>query len=42
MFNGCSSLAEVPNFDTSKVKDMLHMFIGCTSLVEVPKLDTSK
>ena len=41
MFNGCSSLEEVPLFDTSRVKDMNHMFLGCTQLKEIPAFDTS-
>ena len=34
MFNGCKNLRNlnIPNFDTSKVKDMQSMFSGCKSL----------
>jgi surface protein len=42
MFYGCSSLKEVPEFDTSKVTNMSGMFYGCESLKKVPKFDTSK
>lgn len=41
MFYGCSSLQEVPLFDTSRVKDMNRMFLGCTQLKEIPAFDTS-
>ena len=32
MFNGCSSLTTVPEFDTSRVTSMTGMFNGCSSL----------
>ena len=42
MFNGCSSLVEIPQLDTSKVTNMSGMFTRCSSLKEIPHLDTSK
>ena len=41
MFNGCSSLTEVPLFDTSNGTNFSNMFYGCSSLTEVPLFDTS-
>ena len=41
MFQGCTSLTNVPLFDTSAVTDMSYMFRGCTSLTNVPLFDTS-
>ena len=41
MFSGCSSLTEVPSFDTSNVTNMNSMFSGCTNLTSVPLFDTS-
>ena len=42
MFLGCSSLTQVPIFDTSEVEVFSTMFRGCTSLRSVPVYDTSK
>jgi surface protein len=42
MFYGCSSLKEVPLFDTSKVKDTGSMFYKCLSLETVPFADKIK
>lgn len=42
IFDGCSSLTYVPQFDTSKVTAMTRIFYGCTSLVDIPQLNTSK
>jgi surface protein len=42
MFNGCSSLATVPPFDTAKVTNMTSMFYNCSSLTTVPPFDTAK
>ena len=41
MFNGCTSLTEIPLIDTSAVINMGGMFNGCTSLTEIPLIDTS-
>ena len=41
MFNGCSSLTEVPLFDTSNGTNFSNMFQNCSSLTEVPLFDTS-
>ena len=40
MFYGCSSLVNVPLYDTSMVTDFRGMFGKCTSLEHVPELDT--
>ena len=42
MFLQCSSLTQVPLFDTSEVEVFSTMFSGCTSLRSVPAYDTSK
>lgn len=42
MFLECSSLTQVPLFDTSEVEVFSTMFRGCTSLRSVPAYDTSK
>lgn len=42
MFLECSSLTQVPLFDTSEVEVFSTMFSGCTSLISVPAYDTSK
>lgn len=36
MFNGCTSLVEVPKFDTSKVTAIARMFASCPNLKKVP------
>ena len=41
VFSGCSSLKNVPPFNTSAVLNFSYMFDGCGSLQEVPFLDTS-
>ena len=41
MFLMCSSLTQVPLFDTSEVEVFSTMFRGCTSLRSVPVYDTS-
>lgn len=42
MFVNCSSLTQVPLFDTSNVEEFLLMFKGCSSLTSVPAFDTSR
>ena len=34
MFDGCTSLKEVPQFDTSNVTDMTSMFHSCNKLTD--------
>ena len=41
MFYSCSSLTEIPLFDTSNVTTMNYMFDSCTGLTEIPSFDTS-
>ena len=41
MFNNCSSLTSVPEFDTSNVTNISYMFSGCSGLTSVPEFDTS-
>ena len=41
MFDGCSSLTEVPQLDTSNGTNFSFMFDSCTLLTDVPQLDTS-
>ena len=41
MFQGCTALTTVPQFDTSNVTDMSSMFQGCTALTTVSQFDTS-
>ena len=41
MFAYCSSLASVPEFDTSSVTNMESMFYKCSALTSVPLFDTS-
>ena len=41
MFYGCP-LNELPQLDTSNVKDMTSMFDGCSNLTTIPQIDTSK
>ena len=41
MFNGCSKLKTVPQFDTAKVTKMTFMFDGCYELTTVPLFDVS-
>ena len=40
MFYGCL-LNELPQLDTSNVKDMTSMFEGCKNLTTIPQIDTS-
>ena len=40
MFYGCP-LNELPQLDTSNVKDMTSMFDGCKNLTTIPQIDTS-
>ena len=40
MFYGCL-LNELPQLDTSNVKDMTSMFDGCKNLTTIPQIDTS-
>ena len=40
MFYGCP-LNELPQLDTSNVKDMTSMFDGCKNLTAIPQIDTS-
>ena len=42
LFDGCSSLIQVPDLDTSQVTNMQYMFRGCSSLTQVSGLDTSQ
>ena len=42
LFNGCSSLTQVPDMDTSQVTSMSSMCRGCSSLTQVPDMDTSQ
>ena len=42
LFFGCSSLASVPEFDTSQATNMQSMFQACSSLTSIPALDTSQ
>ena len=42
MFNSCSKLKTVPQFDTANVTDMSSMFNGCSKLKTVPQFDTAK
>lgn len=42
MFNSCSSLIAIPEFDTSKTTKFHYMFSGCRNLLAIPVLDTSK
>lgn len=41
LFEGCSSLTEIPLFDTSKYTSMMSMFNGCSKLTSVPLFNTS-
>ena len=41
MFRYCSSLREVPLFDTSGMTNMSNMFYGCYAITEVPQFNTS-
>ena len=41
MFYGCP-LNELPQLDTSNVKDTTSMFDGCKNLTTIPQIDTSK
>lgn len=42
LFHGCSSLASIPELDTSQVTNMSSMFTDCSTLTSVPAMDTSK
>lgn len=41
MFNNCTNLTSIPEFDTSKVANMDNMFSDCTSLTAIPQFNTS-
>lgn len=41
MFNGCSSLTDLPEMETSYTTDMYYMFYGCSSLINIPQMVTS-
>ena len=41
MFSGCSSLASIPQLNTSNAKNMSFMFSYCQQLTTIPQLDTS-
>ena len=41
MFNGCSSLTEVPQLDTSNGTNFSYIFNGCELLTTIPQFDTS-
>ena len=41
-FSGCTSLEEIPNFDTQNVTDMRNTFYGCSVLTKIPNFNTSK
>ena len=41
MFNGCTNLTTIPNFDTSKVISISYMFNNCSNLTTIPNFDTS-
>ena len=41
MFDSCSDLTSIPQFNTSNVTNMQNMFSSCTNLTAVPVLDTS-
>lgn len=41
MFEGCTNLKEIPQFDMSRITNMSSMFKGCSSLTSIPVLDTS-
>ena len=42
LFNGCNTLASVPDMDTSQVTNMQSMFSNCWSLTSVPALNTGQ
>ena len=42
MFVYCSSITDIPAFDTSKVTRMSYMFDRCGSLTTIPAFNTSK
>ena len=42
MFKDCTSLTEIPYFDTSKVYSFYQAWQGCSSLTEFPQIDASK
>ena len=41
MFSNCTSLATIPQLDTSSVTNMNSMFSNCVHLATIPQLDTS-
>lgn len=41
MFNNCTNLTTIPQFNTSKVTDMNNIFYFCKALTSIPQLDTS-
>ena len=41
MFQACTNLTSIPEFDTSKVFNMDSMFESCTNLTAIPKFNTS-
>ena len=42
MFTSCTSLTEIPYFDTSKVYSFKYAWYNCKALTEFPQIDTSK
>ena len=41
LFVNCSSIDNIPLFDTTGVENMIGMFQGCTNLTTIPKFNTS-
>lgn len=39
LFNGCSSITTIPNFNLDFVVSMRYMFNGCTSLTSMPNIN---
>ena len=39
LFEFCSSITTIPNFDLSFVVSMRYMFNGCTSLISMPNIN---
>lgn len=42
LFEFCSSITTIPNFDLSFVVSMRYMFNGCTSLINIPNINLSE